>query len=179
MIVVGMDGEFRAQFFLCEELPQLVNQRVAILKTHGIRPELLTVWLNRNEGQYQLNRWTTQTTVGHIGLDDIRTVLVPRLDEKVEAELADKALTARQCVWYAHALTTSAKLLVEALIEAKVTEPELVAAQEALGRGDDTADRALLRRLTRHGFDVPGQPSLFPDLDALYTLLGQTTEEQS
>lgn len=177
MIVVGMDGEFRAQFFLREELPQLVNQRVAILKTHGIRPELLTVWLNRNEGQYQLNRWTTQTTVGHIGLDDIRTVLVPGLDEQVETELADKALTARRCVWYAHALTASAKLLVEALIEGKVTEAELVAAQEALERGDDTADRALLRRLTRQGLDVPGQPPLFPDLDALYTLLAQTKEK--
>ena len=45
-------------------------------------------------------------------------------------------------------------------------------------RGDATADRALLRRLTRQGLDVPGQPPLFPDLDALYTLLAQTPEDQ-
>ena len=77
----------------------------------------------------------------------------------------------------AEKITSSAKLLVEALIEGKVTEAELVAAHEALERGDDTADRALLRRLTRNGLDIAGQPPLFPDLDALYTLLAQTREE--
>jgi type I restriction enzyme S subunit len=177
MIVVGMDGEFRAQFFLREELPQLVNQRVAIVKAHGIRPELLAIWLSRTEGQYQLNRWTTQTTVGHIGLDDIRLVLVPRLEEAIENALADKALIARRCVWYAHTLITAAKLLVEALIEGKVTETELVNAHDALELSDITADRPLLRRLTHQGLDVPGQPPLFPELDALYALLAQTREE--
>jgi type I restriction enzyme S subunit len=64
--------------------------------------------------------------------------------------------------------------LIEALIEGKVTEAELVNAQEALERGDKTADRALLSRLTRKGVDVSGEPPLFPDLDALYALLAQT-----
>jgi hypothetical protein len=62
-IVIGMDGEFRAQFFLDEELPQFVNQRIAIVKAHSIRPELLTAWINRIEGQSQL-RSRFKTLIG-------------------------------------------------------------------------------------------------------------------
>ncbi|WP_311218924.1 restriction endonuclease subunit S [Escherichia coli] len=57
MIVVGMDGIFRSQFFISDELPMLVNQRVAMLSPQNIRGELLTHWLNRPEGQMQLNQW--------------------------------------------------------------------------------------------------------------------------
>ena len=70
-------------------------------------------------------------------------------------------------------LSEAARFLVEALVEGKATELELISAQEALERGDDSPDRALLRRLTRQGIDVPDQPPLFPDLDALYTLLAE------
>lgn len=35
----------------------LVNQRVAMLSPQNIRGELLTHWLNRPEGQMQLNQW--------------------------------------------------------------------------------------------------------------------------
>lgn len=63
MIVVGMDGIFRSQFFISDELPMLVNQRVAMLSPQNIRGELLTHWLNRPEGQMQLNQWAVKTTV--------------------------------------------------------------------------------------------------------------------
>ncbi|EIY2090103.1 restriction endonuclease subunit S, partial [Escherichia coli] len=65
MIVVGMDGIFRSQFFISDELPMLVNQRVAMLSPQNIRGELLTHWLNRPEGQMQLNQWAVKTTVEH------------------------------------------------------------------------------------------------------------------
>jgi type I restriction enzyme S subunit len=74
----------------------------------------------------------------------------------------------------AHHLTSAAKLLIEALINGKISAAELVSAQEALVRGDNSIDRVLLSRLTRQGLDVSGSPPLFPDLDALYSLLAQT-----
>ena len=74
MIVVGMDGIFRSQFFISDELPMLVNQRVAMLSPQNIRGELLTHWLNRPEGQMQLNQWAVKTTVEHTSLSDIGRV---------------------------------------------------------------------------------------------------------
>ena len=67
----------------------------------------------------------------------------------------------------------SCENLTRCSIEGKVTEAELVATQEALERGDYATDRVFLRRLSRHGLDGPGQPPLFPDLDALYALLAK------
>jgi type I restriction enzyme S subunit len=179
MIVIGMDGEFRAQFFIEPELPQHVNQRVAMIQATGIRPELLSLWLNRAEGQYQLNRWAVKTTVEHTTLEHIGNVLIPRLSEAEENDLADRLKQARWAKWFANALTTAAKLLVEALVEGKVSEADLKEAQEALQRGDQGPDRAILSRLTRKGLDVPNEPRLFPDLDALYQALGQVNHELS
>ena len=75
-------------------------------------------------------------------------------------------------------LTNAAKQLVEALIENKLTEQELISAQQALERGDNTLDRQILSRSTTKGIgDEDGAP-LFPDLDQLYDLLNQAEKSQ-
>lgn len=175
MIVLGMDGNFRAQFFINEELPMLVNQRVAMLKAKGMRPELLTHWLNRPEGQIQLNQWAVKTTVEHTSLTDIAKVLIPRLNENKETELANKLLNARYSIRFSKKLTNLAKILVEELIEGRVSEAELVANQQALDAGDDSLDRALVERITTNGIDNESSP-LFEDIDQLYDLLTQADE---
>ncbi len=171
-IVIGMDGEFRAQFFIEEELPQFINQRIAIIDSKDIRPELLSLWLNRSEGQYQLNRWAVKTTVEHTSLDDIKKILIPRINIQLENELADNILFIRRANWFGYQLTTAAKYLVEALIEGKLTETELKNAQTAYEKGDIEPDKAILAKLTRKGYDIANEPSLFPDLDALYQAIG-------
>jgi len=69
---------------------------------------------------------------------------------------------------YASSLTSAAKYLVEALIERKVTEAELIAANN-----DPSADRELMKKLTVDGFDVSGAAPLFDDLDRLQELLDE------
>lgn len=170
MIVLGMDGIFRAQFFLSDELPMLVNQRVGMLTATDIRPELLTHWMNRPEGQMQLNQWAVKTTVEHTSLSDIGRVCIPRLDAGIEGDLADKLLSARKAYRYSRFLTICAKLLVEDLIEGQITEAQLIAAEQALQNGNDTLDRKILGRLKTDGIDGEGA-ALFSDLDELYRLL--------
>lgn len=170
MIVLGMDGIFRAQFFLSDELPMLVNQRVGMLTATDIRPELLTHWMNRPEGQMQLNQWAVKTTVEHTSLSDIGRVCIPRLDAGIEGDLADKLLSARRAYRYSRFLTICAKLLVEDLIEGQITEAQLIAAEQALQAGNDALDRKILGRLKTDGIDGEGA-ALFSDLDELYRLL--------
>jgi type I restriction enzyme S subunit len=171
LIVVGMDGEFRAQFALDLELPLYINQRVAMLTARHIRPELLTEWLNRIEGQHQLNRWAVKTTVEHTNLEHIGMVLVPRLDDIEEGTLADRLQVARRSGWFARALIVAAQSLVEQLIDGRFTEADLVAAQKAIESGDRGADRAILRTLQLG--DAPAAKPLIPDFDGLYTLLDE------
>ena len=171
MIVVGMDGIFRSQFFISDELPMLVNQRVAMLSPQNIRGELLTHWLNRPEGQMQLNQWAVKTTVEHTSLSDIGRVLIPRLDKSLENKLADYLLNARLAYRYAKFLTQVAKTLVEALIEGQLTEQQLIQAQQALEDGDNSFDQAILSKLSAEGYAIEGATPLFSDVDELYSLL--------
>ncbi|HCX7419518.1 TPA: restriction endonuclease subunit S [Escherichia coli] len=179
MIVVGMDGIFRSQFFISDELPMLVNQRVAMLSSQNIRGELLTHWLNRPEGQMQLNQWAVKTTVEHTSLSDIGRVLIPRLDKSLENKLADYLLNARLAYRYAKFLTQVAKTLVEALIEGQLTEQQLIQAQQALEDGDNSFDQAILSKLSAEGYAIEGATPLFSDVDELYSLLEEAAQAEA
>ncbi|MFJ7502018.1 restriction endonuclease subunit S [Serratia grimesii] len=179
MIVVGMDGIFRAQFFISDELPMLVNQRVAMLSPQSIRGELLTHWLNRPEGQMQLNQWAVKTTVEHTSLSDIGRVLIPRLDKSLENKLSDYLLNARLAYRYAKFLTQVAKTLVEALIEGQLTEQQLIQAQQALEDGDNSLDQAILSKLSAEGYAIEGATPLFSDVDELYSLLEEAAQAEA
>ena len=85
---------------------------------------------------------------------------------------------ANAAIRFAVRLGLGAKFFVEALIEGRITDAELAAAQQALDSGDPAPDRALLTRLTRAGFDLPGD-MLFPDLEALATTLAQVSNEEA
>lgn len=179
MIVVGMDGIFRSQFFISDELPMLVNQRVAMLSPQNIRGELLTHWLNRPEGQMQLNQWAVKTTVEHTSVSDIGRVLIPRLDKSLENKLADYLLNARLAYRYAKFLTQVAKTLVEALIEGQLTEQQLIQAQQALEDGDNSFDQAILSKLSAEGYAIEGATPLFSDVDELYSLLEEAAQAEA
>lgn len=179
MIVVGMDGIFRSQFFISDELPMLVNQRVAMLSPQNIRGELLTHWLNRPEGQMQLNQWAVKTTVEHTSLSDIGRVLIPRLDKSLENKLADYLLNARLAYRYAKFLTQVAKTLVEALIEGQLTEQQLIQAQQALEDGDNSLDQAIISKLSAEGYAIEGATPLFSDVDELYSLLEDAAQAEA
>ncbi len=131
-IVLGMDGEFRAQFFIEPDLPRFVNQRIAIIDCERIRPELLAAWLNRPEGQLQLARWTVQTTVAHTSLRHVRDLMIPRLAEDVENSIADSFLRAREAGAEAAGLVAAARQVVETLIDGTLDEPALLAEGEAI-----------------------------------------------
>lgn len=113
----------------------------------------------------QLNPVASGATHPRVGADEVLDLLVPWRDghEVLGASLE----RAQQAYLAARALVTAARLLVEALIERKVTEAELIAA----GKEAD-ADRALLARLTEDGLDGVGAP-LFSDLDSLAGLLAE------
>lgn len=68
-------------------------------------------------------------------------------------------------------LCISATQLVERLIEGKVAEADLVAAQRALEAGNSTADRELLQSLRQP--DSATSKPLIPDVDALYAILDE------
>jgi len=72
-------------------------------------------------------------------------------------------------------LTDASKLLVEALVDGKISEQELIDAQDSFDSGDYTQDRKLLERLTVTGLDAKAE-KLIPDLDKLYNLLAQSQQ---
>jgi len=94
---------------------------------------------------------------------------VVRLGLETEARLGDQFLQAIDSRVAATSLTAAATLLVEHLIDGRLTETDLVGAQKALEAGDRTADREILKSL-RQG-DAPDAKPLIADVDALYALL--------
>jgi len=173
--ITGYPGT--ASVVMAEDLPVNINQHSVRFDIVGdLSPEFVTAALNSPFLKRQVDRLAIGGTREALDYTSVGNLQIPVLPKADRDEITAWISTSNRCVRAATRLTAASKFLVEALIEGKVTEAELVAAQEALERGDNAADRALLRRLTRHGLDVAGQPPLFSDLHALYALLAQIRE---
>lgn len=120
----------------------------------------------------QLNPVATGSTHPRVDRDDVLELLVPWRDD--HATLGAKLRVAQACYSASATLTAVATLLVEHLIEGKLSEGDLSAAQKALESGDRGPDRAILQALRQNG--NPAQP-LVADLDGLYGLLDELDQE--
>ena len=124
----------------------------------------------------QLNPVSTGSTHPRVTREDVADTFIPWLDDPVSA---GRILENAQREYFASdLLVIAAKLIVEALIEGRVTEDEIAAAQIQLEHGDQTGDRAMLVRLFNDGMDTTEGKRLFGDLDAHYETL-QLAEENS
>ncbi|MBD2198558.1 MULTISPECIES: hypothetical protein [Calothrix] len=130
-------------------------------------------WLRSDAATQQLMRWNAGGSYPAIDDDIAISTLVPQYPDEIVEEQGKRWLIKFIGEDLSICLTTAAKLLVEALIEGKLTEDELKIAQEALQKGDREPDKAILSRLTRKGYDIKDEPPLFPDLDLIYQTIDQ------
>lgn len=106
-----------------------------------------------------------------ISQHELLEIPIPRDVAQRGTQLLNLLNRREQAIRMAQRLTTAAKVLVEALIEGKVTEADL---KDANGNRD--ADRANLPRLTRKGIDMPNESPLFPNLNDLYAALDESAD---
>jgi len=133
----------------------------------GLKGYLL-VYLNTPVGQRTLLRLAVGSVQKHLNLVDLPSVPVVLPSPELVAVVDVAVETAERWTLLSRWLVEAAKHLVEALIEGKLTEQDLIYASQ-----HPAQDRALLARLSRKGLDLPGEPPLFPDLDVLVDALGQ------
>jgi type I restriction enzyme, S subunit len=140
----------------------------------------LAGFLASTVGQAQIQRTISITSVRpNTTKPAIEAVEVPKFPHNVQKSIGDvirRGVTLREFV---DPLCNAAKFLVEALIEKKITERELEAAQQALESGDLSLDREIQKRLTVAGLDVADEPPLFSDLDALYAAITEVIQSIS
>ena len=157
------------------DLPANINQHSVRFGVRiGWPPGYIVAAINSRFVQLQVARFAIggtrdaldYTSVASLHLPVLGDVAMLRVDSRVRETIAAEQQT--------QALTTAARLLIEALIERKITEAELIAAHK-----DPAADRALLARLTEDGLDVAVADPLFPDLDRLDELLAEARQGES
>jgi len=141
-------------------------------------PHYLAEFLNSKVGKIQSNRLANGAVQLNMNLNETgdNWIPVPTYEFQKNIETLRKKRLFKQKVSFC--LPEAAKQLVEALIENKLTEQELINAQQALERGDNTLDRQILSRLTPKGIDHEDGAPLFTDLDQLYDLLNQAENFQ-
>lgn len=138
----------------------------------------LKEFLRHDAGKLLLLQRCTWTTYPVISEDDIETIPVPEIpnDWDFVARLSRQSVELEA---FATNLTTSAKTLVEALIEGQLTEQQLIQAQQALEDGDNSLDQAILSKLSNEGYAIDGATPLFSDIDELYSLLESATQAEA
>ena len=147
----------------------LGSTELLCVDSDGIHPAFVYGVLKLDTTTRQLNPVATGATHPRVSSSDVLELIVPMHDD--HERLGRSLEMAQQQYAAARLLTATAGLLVEAMIERKITEDELVAAQE-----NPDADRALLGRLSTNGLDVTDADELFPDLERLEKLLREAQQ---
>ena len=161
------------------------KDKQAVISSHLIRLEFETeeiaaavaIFLNSSAGKILLHKISYGAVQPQIGQNELLNLPIPEQILKKAAEIQIKLDAYEASIRFSQKLTTAAKLLTEALIEQKLTEQDLINAQQTLDNGDPSHDRNILSRLTTTGLDN-NDSSLFPDLDQLYQLLEQVANPE-
>jgi type I restriction enzyme S subunit len=130
---------------------------------------VVAAFLNSEAGRVLQRKVSYGAVQPQIGQDELLALPIPKSllgsGESILSALntEDAALRAAQ------RLTLTATTLVEHLIDGRLNEADLVAAQKALEAGDRSADREILKALRQS--DAPDAKPLIADIDALYALL--------
>ena len=138
---------------------------------------VVAAFLNSEAGRVLQRKISYGAVQPQIGQDELLALPIPKslLDsgESILSALRteDAALRAAQ------RLTSAATTMVEQLIDGRLNEADLVAAQKALEASDRSADRELLKSLRQSG--APDAKPLIADIDALYALLDASEEQNA
>jgi type I restriction enzyme, S subunit len=160
-------------------IPMVATSGFSVLRFSSLEDAaLFNEWLRTDDATNQLMRWNSGSAYPAIDDDVPLNMFVPDFDSDFSKYWGERLLSSHYGLLFSKKLMPAAKLLVEALIEGKLTEQQIIHAQQALNVGDNSQDRDILSRLTTQGFEADGEP-LFPDLDQLYDLLekSQLSEE--
>ncbi len=164
-----------------------IGRDVTYSQVDGVYPstEVMVIRVDRSQVPASYVRQYLKTAVGYLQIQstirgitahsypgDVKQIevpipIIPAAEKSDWFDSDEMMLAAGRCADAARVLTGVATVLVERLIEGKLTEADLTTAQKAFEAGDRGPDRAILQALRSND---SGQP-LIPDVDALYTLL--------
>jgi type I restriction enzyme S subunit len=156
----------------------LTNEHLLHIKLEAAHdPCFVTLFLSSWWGERAIEQGITGST-GQLNLpnEHVSRIPVPMVQWDVQSGLGSLIRKAAACAIQARALVAATKALVEQLIDGRVTEADLVAAQKALEAGDRSVDRTILQALRQS--DAPNAKTLIADLDALYALLDASEENE-
>lgn len=120
---------------------------------------------------------TTGSVVPKVTSENLLNILIP-IEVAKNKKIGSRLRLSVAANQIAKKLTSSAKTLVEALIEGQLTEQQLIQAQQALEDGDNSLDQAILSKLSSEGYGIDGATPLFNDVDELYRLLESAAEAE-
>ncbi|WP_191117195.1 restriction endonuclease subunit S [Vibrio campbellii] len=151
------------------------NVMVIRLDKNKVNPYFASAYFNSHFGHLLVRRYVTGSVQETITTEDIKSIQFYSPTEAVQNYIGNKVKLSEELDKFVESLILASKLIIEMLIDGRITEAEIVLAQQALDVGDKSLDRALLERMTAEGIDGEGDP-LFDDIDQLYDLLEQAKQ---
>jgi type I restriction enzyme S subunit len=174
-----------------------IGRDVTYSQAEGPYPstEVMVVRVDRTQLPASFVRQYLKTEIGYLQIQstirgitahsyptDVKTIeipipIVPDVERDAWFATDEQMLAAGRCFDSARVLTSAATTLVEQLIDGRITEADLTAAQKGLDGGDRSADREILKALREN--DALDAKPLIPDVDALYALLDEPERQDA
>jgi type I restriction enzyme S subunit len=168
-VLFSIVGTLGATGILENGVTAVLSRGVAKVRPLTLSKYYVKAFMRTNAFALELLRRSVGTIQRGVYLESLQHLEIPIIEKNVVQIIARSEELADQSLLLAKMLTRAVKVLVENLIEGRISEADLIAAQKALDAGDRSADRKILKALRQS--DAPGAKPLITDVDGLYALL--------
>lgn len=116
-ILVSMSGTIGNSCKVPKGVNAVVNQRIMRITPQNINVEVLPLIINSIIGKYQLERMGTGGVQTNISANDIKQIVIPNVEEKIQTQIADLIQQSDRLRQESQHLLEEAKFKVEQAIE--------------------------------------------------------------
>lgn len=116
-ILISMSGTIGNSCKVPKGVNAVVNQRIMRISPQNINVEVLPLIINSIIGKYQLERMGTGGVQTNISANDIKQIVIPNVEEKIQTQIADLIRQSNYLRIKSKGLLEKAKKAVELAIE--------------------------------------------------------------
>lgn len=116
-ILISMSGTIGNSCKVPKGVNAVVNQRIMRISPQNINVEVLPLIINSIIGKYQLERMGTGGVQTNISANDIKQIVIPNVEEKIQTQIADLIQQSDRLRQESQNLLEEAKFKVEQAIE--------------------------------------------------------------
>lgn len=169
-VVFSIVGTLGQTAVIDDETSGVMSRGIAKVKSKVLPNYYVKAFFKSDYFENQLTQNSVGTIQRGVYLESLKKLVIPIIPVKMMEDIDDCERLADHACMLSDKLVRFSKLLIESIVSGRISEREVISAQQSLSAGDDSKDKVILSQITECGYAVNDCSPLFQDVNALFEI---------